>query len=124
MVLEDLSLFEGVRRAWEVASKKVGPVLLIWLITALVGLIVGFVIALPVLLIVVPAAVGYFTTGREISSAFLVAGGVCLTIYLPVLVLAGGILTAYIESVWTLTFLRLTRLPQDMEGLATSPVNA
>ena len=124
MVVEDLGIVQGVRRAWEVASRKVGPVLIIWLITALIGLVVGLVIALPVLLIVVPAAVGYFITGQGMSSAFLIAGGVCLTIYLPVLVLAGGVLTAYIESVWTLTFLRLTRLSQITEGLASSPLNA
>jgi hypothetical protein len=124
MVVENLNLVQGMGRAWEVASKNVGPVLMIWLITALFGLIVGFVIALPVLLIVIPAAVGYFTSGQGISSAFLVAGGICLTIYLPVLIIASGVLTAYIESVWTLTFLRLTRLPQGMEGLTTSPVDA
>jgi len=124
MVVEDLSLVQGMRRAWEVASKKVGPVLVIWLITALIGLVVGLVIAMPVLLIVVPAAVGYFATGQGVSSAFLVAGGVCLTIYLPVLVVANGVLIAYIESVWTLTFLRLTRLPQIAEGLTPSPVDA
>jgi hypothetical protein len=124
MVVEDLNLVQGMRRAWEVASKKVGPVLIIWLITALVALIVGIVIALPVLLIVVPAAVVFLTTGQGISLAFLIAGGACLTIYLPVLVIAGGVLTAYIESVWTLTFLRLARPQQDMEGLPASPINA
>lgn len=124
MVIEDLSLVQGMRRAWEVASRKVGPVLIIWLITALIGLVVGLVIALPVLLIVIPAAVGYLTTGQGVSSAFLIAGAACLTIYLPVLVVAGGVLTAYIESVWTLTFLRLTRLSQITEGLASSPVHA
>jgi hypothetical protein len=124
MVIEDLSLVQGARRAWEVASGKVGAVLIIWIITGLIGLVVGFVIALPVLLIVIPAAVGYFATGQGSSSAFLVAAGACLTIYLPVLVVASGVLTAYIESAWTLTFLRLTRLPQITEGLASSPLNA
>jgi hypothetical protein len=124
MVIEDVGLVQGMRRAWEVASGKVGPVLIIWISTALIGLVVGFVIALPVLLIVVPAAVAYFATGQGISSAFLLAAGACLTIYLPVLVIASGVLTAYIESAWTLTFLRLTRLPQVAEGLVSSPVNA
>jgi hypothetical protein len=124
MVIEDLSLVQGPRRAWEVASRKVGAILIIWIVTGLIGLVVGFVIALPVLLIVIPATVGYFATGQGISSAFLVAAGACLTIYLPVLVVASGVLTAYIESAWTLTFLRLTRLPQITEGLASSPLNA
>ncbi|MFN2118852.1 MAG: hypothetical protein ACK2T0_00485 [Anaerolineales bacterium] len=124
IVVENLGLVQGMRRAWEAASRKVGAVLIIWLVTALIGLVVGFVIALPVLLIVVPAAVGYFTTGQGMSSAFLVAGGACLTIYLPVLVVASGVLTAYVESVWALTFLRLTRLPQISEGLASSPLHA
>ena len=32
----------------------------------------------------------------------------CFVAYLPVLILLNGVLRAYIESAWTLTYLRLT----------------
>jgi hypothetical protein len=120
MVIENLGLADGVRRGWDVVKRNVGSVLVIWLITGVIGLVVGFVIVLPVLLIVIPAAIGFAAAGRQLSSTFLVAGAACLTIYLPVLLVAGGILTTYTESLWTLTFLRLRR-PRENTGTLASP---
>ena len=124
MVIEDLGLAGGARRGWEVAKNNVGSVLVIWLISAVVGLVVGVLIALPVLLIVIPAAVGFAVTGQQISWTVLAVGVACLAVYLPVALVAGGILTTYIESLWTLTFLRLRRPREDTETLASSPTNA
>jgi hypothetical protein len=113
-----------VRRGWAVVKDNVGAVLVIWLISAVIGLVVGFLIALPVLLIVIPAAIGFAATGQQLPLAFLIVGAACLTVYLPVLLVAGGILTTYIESLWTLTFLRLRRPREGTENLASRPANA
>ena len=45
----------------------------------------------------------------------LLVSGLCFVLYLPVLIVVQGILTAYMQSVWTLTFLRLTR-PESKYG--------
>jgi hypothetical protein len=124
MVIEDLGLADGVRRGWDVVKNNVGSVLVIWLITAVVGLVVGLLIALPVLLIVIPAAIGFAATGQQLSWTILAVGAACLTVYLPVMLVAGGILTTYMESLWTLTFLRLRRPREVTETLASSPTNA
>jgi hypothetical protein len=124
MVIENLGLADGVRRGWEVVKNNVGSVLVIWLITAVVGLVAGFLIALPVLLIVIPAAIGFAVSCQQPSWTILAVGVACLTVYLPVMLVAGGILTTYIESLWTLTFLRLRRPREVTESLASSPTNA
>jgi hypothetical protein len=124
MVIENLGLADGVRRGWAVVKDNVGAVLVIWLISGVIGLVVGFLIALPVLLIVIPAAIGFAATGQQLPLAFLIVGAACLTVYLPVLLVAGGILTTYIESLWTLTFLRLRRPREGTENLASRPANA
>ncbi len=124
MVIENLGLADGVRRGWDVVKNNVGPVLVIWLITAVLGVVAGVLIALPVLLIVIPAAIGFAATGQRLSWTFLIAGAACLTVYLPFLLVAGGILTAYIESVWALTFLRLTGPTENKAILPASPTNA
>lgn len=124
MVIENLGLADGVRRGWDVVRNNVGSILVIWLITAVIGVVVGLLIALPVLLIVIPAAIGFAATGEQLSWTVLAVGAACLTIYLPVLLVAGGILTTYIESAWTLTFLRLTRPRESKETLAAPPTNA
>ena len=47
----------------------------------------------------------------------LILGTVCFCLYLPVLLLLNGILVAYTESAWTLTYMRLTHKPEAGELL-------
>ena len=124
MVIEDLSMMDGVRRAWGVVKKNVGPVLLIWLITAVIGGVIGFVLALPFLITVIPAAIALAASPNEFPTAIVAVAGLCFVLYIPVLIVAQGILTSYVESVWTLTFLRLTRPPEGKGALESLPANA
>jgi hypothetical protein len=119
LVIENLGMLDGVRRGWEVVRKNVGPVLVIGLITAVIGIAIGIVLAIPILVIVVPAVVGFATSRGDFPTVALTLSGLCFVVYLPILVVAQGILTAYIESVWTLTFLRLTR-PAEVPGSASA----
>lgn len=124
IVVEDLRMLDGLKRGWEVFKKNIGPMLLIWVITGVLGFVVGLVIALPMLIIVVPAAIGFATSGGQLPTAALLVSGLCFVVYLPILIVVQGILSAYIQSVWTLTFLRLTRPGQDMVVPAPTPANA
>src|SRR6185436_16350315 len=80
------------------------------------GIVVGIIIALPVFLIVFPAAAG-FALGNGQTSTPIYLGVICFCLYLPVLLLLNGILVAYTESAWTLTYMRLTRNPEAGELL-------
>jgi hypothetical protein len=124
IVIEDLRMLDGLRRGWDVSRKNIGPVLLIWLITAVIGFVVGLLLALPLLLVVAPAFIGMVTTRGEPPTASLLISGLCLVVYLPVLVVLSGILGAYVQSVWTLTFLRLTRPSQSLGMPASTAANA
>jgi len=124
MVIEDLSMRDGLRRGWQVAKKNIGPVFLIWLITFVIGVVIGIVIVIPVLVIVIPAGIAFATSRGELSTTALLIAGSCFLIYLPVLLVARGILTAYVESVWALTFLRLTRPEARAVIQESSPANA
>ena len=115
MVIENLSMMNGVRRGWDVLKKNVGPILLIWLITAVIGFVVSIVIALPMLVVAVPALIAFATSQGNLPTTALLISGLCFVLYLPVLIVAQGILAAYVESVWTLTFLRLTQ-PRESTG--------
>jgi hypothetical protein len=48
----------------------------------------------------------------------LLITGLCFLAYLPFWLVLNGILTAYIESAWTLTYMRLTRRPTAIEPVA------
>jgi hypothetical protein len=112
IVLENLPLIPAISRGWEVFKANLGPIIVMAIILAVLGIVVGFVIAIPVLVIVVPAAIT-FAVGNQQNYTPMIFAGICLCLYIPVVWLLNGILTAYTESAWTLTYMRLTAKPPD-----------
>lgn len=112
IVLEDLPVLPAVSRGWAVFRANLGPIILMAIILAVMGVIAGLIIALPILAIVVPAAIA-FAVGRAQSWNPMIFAGICLCLYIPVAWVLNGIITAYTESAWTLTYMRLTAKPQD-----------
>ncbi len=110
IVLEELGVMPAISRGWEIFRANLGPIILMTIILAVIGFVVGLVIAIPILIIVIPAMIAFFAGGAQ-STIPLIFMAVCFCLYLPVLLLLNGILTAYSESAWTLTFLRLTHKP-------------
>lgn len=109
IVVENLGIIAGLKRGWQVFIDNLGTMIVMGLILVIgVGLIGGIIIALPLFLIVIPALVGTVVSSQTALYSGVIIAGLCLVIYLPVLIVLGGILKAYIESAWTLTYLRLT----------------
>ena len=110
IVLEDMRVPPALSRGWEVFRANLGPVIIMSIILAIIAGVIGFVLAIPLFLIVFPSMIA-FSVGEGQSSTPLVLMGVGLCIYLPILLILNGIMTAYIESAWTLTYMRLTTKP-------------
>jgi len=119
IVIEDARMLDGLRRGWDVFRKNLGPMLLMWLVTGIIGVVIGLVIALPMLVVVVPTIIGFATSRGDLPTTALLLSGLCFVLYLPVLLVVQGVLSAYVQSVWTLTFLRLTR-PNPSPGMPAS----
>jgi hypothetical protein len=111
IVLEELGVMPAISRGWDVFRNNLGPIILMAIILTVIAFIIGLVIAIPILVIVVPAAFA-FAVGNAKNTTPLILAGVCFCLYLPVLWLLSGILTAYTESAWTLTYIQLTRKPE------------
>jgi hypothetical protein len=113
IVSENLGMLAGLRRAWEIVRANLGPVALMAIILFIIGGVLGIIIALPILVVVFPAAIAFAlsntSNGSNISFTPLIIAGLCIAAYIPVLLLANGILTTYTGSAWTLTYLRLTK---------------
>ncbi len=112
IVIENLGIMDGVRRGWDVVKTHLGPILLMWLILVVIGFVAGIVIALPVLVVVIPAAIALAAANSQATTfdyTPLIVGLACCAVYFPFLLVLSGILTAYVQSAWTLTYLRLTR---------------
>jgi hypothetical protein len=111
VVLEDMGILPAITRGWEVFKGNLGPVIIMAIILAVIGLVAGVVIAVPFFLIVFPAMIAFFIGGGD-STTPLILMGVCTCLFIPVALILQGIITAYTESAWTLTYMRLTRSPQ------------
>jgi len=107
IVAEDRGAVEGLTRGWEVVKAHWEPMLIMAIILIFGGAIAGLIIAIPMFLVMLPLL---FTLGITSGNnmAPLAIGGICFLIYLPVLILASGIIKAYVQSAWTLTFLSVT----------------
>jgi hypothetical protein len=105
IVIEDLGMFEGFKRGWEVAQNNAGAIFVMALILMIGGGTVGVIIAVPIILAAFPIMFGAMA-GQ--AGAALWVGVACVVAYLPFIILLSGILTAYIQSAWTLTYMRLT----------------
>jgi len=112
IVLENLGVMDGLRRGWEVVRLNLGTMIVMALILVLgVGGIGGLIIGLPIVFIVLPAVLGGVVgTDQSVGGGVFLAA-VCFIAYLPVLLVLNGILRSYIETAWTLTFMRLTGKP-------------
>jgi hypothetical protein len=112
IVLENLGVMDGLRRGWEVVRLNLGTMIVMALILVLgVGGIGGLIIGLPVVFIVLPAVLGGVVGTNQSIGGGLFLAAVCFIAYLPVLLVLNGILRSYIETAWTLTFMRLTGKP-------------
>jgi membrane-anchored glycerophosphoryl diester phosphodiesterase (GDPDase) len=109
IVLENLSIGDGFRRGWEVVRANVGPILILTLIIFIGSGVVGLIIAIPLIAAVFPLI---FSAASNNTSPIWITV-VCCALYFPILLILSGILNAYVQSVWTLTYMRLTKPPQD-----------
>jgi hypothetical protein len=107
IVLENLSIMDGLRKGWDVVRRNVGTMIVLALILFIGAAVVGFIFAIPIFVAVVPVIVGAASNNTN-PLWFSVA---CCALYFPILLLLSGILTAYIQTVWALAYMRLTAVP-------------
>lgn len=109
IVTENLGIIDGLKRGYQVLTANLGPMILMWLILGVgFSLVGGLIIGLPVFFIIGPAVIGAISGNQNALGGGLLVTGLCLVAYLPVLIVANGVLQSYIRSAWTLTYLRLT----------------
>ena len=110
IVLEDLNMLDGFKRGWEIVKANAVPIIIIMLILGIGSGIIGVIIALPIIIAVVPAVIGMAVSQQTLTPFYIAAA--CCVAYFPVLLFFNGVLTAYIQASWTLTYLRLVK-PQE-----------
>lgn len=114
VVLEDMAVLPSISHGWEVFRANLGPIIVMAIILGIIGFVAGLIIAIPVFLVVFPSIVT-FAFGQGETYSPLIFMGVCLCIYIPVALVLQGIITAYTESAWTLTYMQITQPTQDVD---------
>jgi len=109
IVGEDLGVFAGIERAWNLLLSKPWPQVVMGLVTTLGQIAVMFVLVIPIFLILLPFLISIFFQTEQVIGIGAIISGAGFVVYLPFMILASGVMYAYIGSLWALTFKRLTQ---------------
>lgn len=110
IVTEDLGIYDGLERGWEVVRNHFGPYVVMWLALNLgVRFIGGLILSLPMLIFLAPLLITLISGSEKALGAGAIISIALVVCYLPFLIVLSGILISYVQSGWTLTFLRLTQ---------------
>ena len=109
IVGEDLGVFAGIERAWNLLLSKPWPQVVMGLATTLGQIAVMFVLVIPIFLILLPFLISIFFQTEQVIGIGAIISGAGFVLYLPFMILASGVMYAYIGSLWALTFKRLTQ---------------
>ncbi len=107
IVVENLGVFDALRRAWNVVRASPGPSALMAVILAFGYWLVGLVIAVPLILSMTPLLFGLLATGGDLKLPIILLTALCVVAYIPVMVVLQGVLQTFVTGSWTLTFRRL-----------------
>jgi hypothetical protein len=108
LVLEDLGIFASLSRGWDVFRRNIGGLLIVAVILFIINLIIGLALAIPVFIAIIPLMNGFMGGTIDSWQPFILTG-ILVLLYSPIAWFLGGILLAYIETIWTLTYMRVAR---------------
>ena len=108
LIKEGLTVGEAFSRGWEVFRNNVGNLIGMGLILFVGGILVGIIVSLPLIAIAAPAFLGFLSDDPNASRSGLLVSVILFLIALPFLIVINGIIRAYIQSAWTLTYVQLT----------------
>jgi hypothetical protein len=111
-VLENLSGMAALRRGWAVLRANPAPLIILGVVFAVISGVLGFVAALPMIAIVLPAAVGVamgvVASNNAVIGGSLIFAALCCVAYVPILFVVRGVFETWAYSAWTLTYDKLT----------------
>jgi len=108
IIQEDKDIFEAISRAWQIITRYLGKVLVMFLILGLGQIIIGLVIALPLILVPMPLVLGLLALDGGAVGVGVIVSIMLFLLMIPIMIFLGGVLKAYVLASWTLTYRRLT----------------
>ena len=126
VVVENLGVFDALRRAWDMMKQKFWPLILMAIILVFIQWALGMIIMLPM------QAVQFFTMfSTDMTNyapdpgSFFRGFAILMAIFIPLASLAQGLGLTYANAAWTLTYMHLAQNPVHPETpVFVEPVNA
>jgi hypothetical protein len=121
LIVDDLDIVTALQEGWNIVRDNLANYIVLGLILGVgLSLVVGGILAAPFIFIVAPVFISLALGGEAAVGTGIAFALICGVLYLPILILARGVLNTYINTAWTVTFLRLSgRGGQDVETLDT-----
>lgn len=108
IVVKDTGMMDALKKGWEICKKNPWQLILMNLILSIGKGIVGFILALPIIAVMLPILIPVMSGNEKLFAPAIITSLALCCAYIPLLYLLDGIITAYVQSAWTLTNLRLT----------------
>lgn len=113
-VLEARGPIQSLNRSWQLVRANFGLTLLNWVVLVVITALFGVLATLPIIAILLPAMLNFFTSGTSPVGALIGA----LIYGLIVSVIIGGVLTSFNSTLWTVLY----RVCVSRERAAVAPI--
>lgn len=104
IIEEEKGIFDGIERAWQVITQNLGYVIVMFLILGIGQLIIGLIIALPLVIVPAPLLINLISTGFQTVGVGLIISIILFALFIPLVIFLSGVLKAYVLTSWTLTY--------------------
>jgi hypothetical protein len=111
LIVEELDIVAAFQRALEVFRLNLGEVVIMGLILGVGGFVAGLILAIPFVLLILPLITGLVVGTDTSGIAGLSVTLIGILFYIPVLLVASGIMRTFITGSWTLTYRSLIAKP-------------
>jgi len=108
LVVDDLDLPGAFLRGWAVLRARPGEVLIMALLLGVGGFVIGLILAVPFILLAIPLILSLLAGTDASGLAGLSVSLIGILLYLPILLVASGVLRTFTTGAWTLTYRSLT----------------
>lgn len=111
VLVDNLGLLGALQRAWELIKKNLGAIALMSLIIYVGSMIVSMIISIPMMIPVFRFMFNMMGSEPDVQSVERLSRSMILWMlaFSPLYALFQGILLTFMQSAWTLTYLRLSR---------------
>lgn len=115
VVLRQKRAVEGLKAGFRLLRANLGQTLLLWLITVGLGMAAGPVLLVAILLIAVPVGLLVFIMFQIGPVTGVTSLALAALVLIPLLFTAGGAMSAYFSTYWTLAFSQLSPVSESVE---------